>query len=122
MSVDFKEYAERIDDWCRIMDLTWERMEGGPLGRFRVKRENFEAFLWPSLIAAAFWTGFPTLKPFQAVGILIGLIVFGWLIVVNRKCTSAVQDLAAQVASLALRSSIRTNNQLTCSCQAAPVP
>ncbi len=99
MAIDFSKFSKPIDSWCRILDMTWERMEGGPLEKW-FKRENFEAFLWPSLIAAAFWTGFPTLKAVQAIGILIGLVTFVLLIFINRRCKTARQDLMAQVVLL----------------------
>ena len=62
MAINFSNISKHIDDCCRIKGMNWERMEGGPLDKW-FKRENLEAFLWPSLIAAAFWTVFFTLKP-----------------------------------------------------------
>jgi hypothetical protein len=92
--------SQRIDDTCRIQDMIWERMQGGPLEKLGVERENIEAFLWPSLIATAFWTGFPTLKPIQAIGVLIGLFFFFVLVRANRRCKSAHGDLGTQMVLL----------------------
>ena len=104
--MDLTKFAKRIDDWCRVNDLNWERMDGGPLQRFQVKRENIEAFLWPSLIAAAFWTGFPTLNRVQLIGIAIGVGAFLLFIVANRWSKTPLQDLAVQVAFLVVLGTI----------------
>src|SRR5215472_8879094 len=100
MNVDLRNFAKRIDDWCRVNDLTWERMEGGPLQKLRIKRENIEAFLWPSLIAAAFWTGFPTLNRIQLLGVVVGVAAFFLFILANHWCKTPLQDLAVQVVLL----------------------
>ena len=100
MKYSFRDLAAHLDDWCRIVDLNWERLDSSPISRFGVRRENVEAFVLPSLIAAAFWTGMPTLNLIQLLGVGIGLVTFVILVVLNRICTSAAQDLFVQVLLL----------------------
>src|ERR1039458_7222015 len=68
-----------------------------PLG---VKRENIEAFIWPSVIAAALWTGMPTIDIRQLIGAVVGLCIFVILVVINRKSKNPLQDLCAQIGLL----------------------
>jgi len=81
-------------------------MEGGPLQKLRIKRENIEAFLWPSLIAAAFWTGFPTLNRIQLLGVVVGVAAFFLFILANHWCKTPLQDLAVQVVLLIVLGSV----------------
>jgi hypothetical protein len=100
LKLSFRDLAADLDDWCRLVDLKWERLESSPMSRFGVRGENIEAFILPSLIAAAFWTGMPTLNRIQLLGVAVGLVTFVILIVLNRICTNAAQDLFVQVAFL----------------------
>jgi hypothetical protein len=98
MKIKLAAFAEWLDDRCRFGDLRWQRFDGNVLSFMGVRRENIEAFLWPSLIAAAMWTGMPTLKPIQAWGAGIGFVFFFLLVWANRKSRTSSQDLAIQVA------------------------
>jgi hypothetical protein len=97
MKIDLNAWAEWLDDRCRRGDLKWQRFDGNVLRALGVKRENIEAFLWPSLIAAALWTGMPTFKPIQAWGVGIGFVFFFLLVWANRKSRTSTEDLAIQV-------------------------
>jgi hypothetical protein len=97
MKMDLNAWAELLDDWCRRSDLKWQRFDKNVLRSLGVRRENIEAFLWPSLIAAAQWTGMPTLKPMQAWGAGIGLVFFVLLVWANRKSRTPTEDLVFQV-------------------------
>src|SRR6266702_5210305 len=95
-----RTWAAWLDDRCRISDMKVQRFEENLLQRFGVKRQNIEAFLWPSLIATALWTGMPTLGLRQLTGVLIGLVCFAILVLANRFSKSASQDLCVQVGLL----------------------
>jgi hypothetical protein len=97
MKINLDACAQWLDDWCRFGDLKWQRFDGNVLSFMGVSRENIEAFLWPSLIAAAMWTGMPTLKPIQAWGLGIGFVFFFLLVLANRKSRTSTEDLAVQV-------------------------
>ena len=97
MKIDLNAFAEWLDDRCRYGDLKWQRFDCNVLSFMGVRRENIEAFLWPSLIAAAMWTGMPTLKPIQAWGVGIGVVFFFLLVWANRKSRSSTEDLVIQV-------------------------
>ncbi len=51
-----RAWAAQLDDKCRIADMKAQRYQDNLLSSFGVRRENIEAFLWPSLIATALWT------------------------------------------------------------------
>ena len=72
-------------------DLKWQRFDGNVLSPWGVRRENIEAFLWPSLIAAALWTGMPTLNFRQLWGVVVGFVCFALLVLLNRRCKTATQ-------------------------------
>src|SRR5450432_3099854 len=95
-------WAAWLDDRCRISDMKVQRLDENLLRWFGVKRQNIEAFLLPSLIATALWTGTPTLGIRQLTGILVGLVCFAILVLANRKSRSASQDLCVQVGLLFL--------------------
>ena len=99
-------WAAWLDDRCRISDMKVQRFDENLLRRFGVKRQNIEAFLLPSLIATALWTGMPTLGIRQLTGILVGLVCFAILVLANRKSRSSSQDLCVQVGLLFLVSGI----------------
>lgn len=63
-------WANWLDDWMRFTDIRWQRM--GPDGH------NFDAFLWPSLVAAALWTGMPSLSWHFVTGLVVGLVAYGF--------------------------------------------
>jgi predicted acylesterase/phospholipase RssA len=60
-----RRWANALDDWMRFADIRWQRM--GADGH------NADALVWPSLVAAALWTGMPSLGWHLAVGGLVGL-------------------------------------------------
>src|SRR6266702_1243938 len=95
-----RTWAAWLDDRCCISDMKVQRFEENLLQRFGVKRQNIEAFLWPSLIATALWTGMPTLGLHQLTGVLVGLVCFAILVLANRFSKSASQDLCVQVGLL----------------------
>lgn len=64
-----RRWANWLDDWMRFADIRWQRM--GPDGH------NADAFLWPSLVAAALWTGMPSLGWHSPIGLVVGLIAYG---------------------------------------------
>jgi hypothetical protein len=97
MKIDLNAFAGWLDDRCRFGDLKWQRFEGNVLSFMGVQRENVEAFLWPSLIAAAIWTGMPTLKPIQALGVGVGIVFFFLLVWANRNSQTLTDDLVIQV-------------------------
>ena len=97
MIFDFRKAAAWLDDHCRLLDLHWERLQVSPLGFLGVERENVEAFVWPALIAAAFWTGMPTMNHLQLIGLLVGAAAAVLLIFINGKSRTAGQDLFVQV-------------------------
>jgi predicted acylesterase/phospholipase RssA len=96
----FRDIAAWLDDRSRLADLVLERIETNPAPWFAGRRENFEAFLWPSLIAAAFWTGMPTLNKMQLLGVLVGVVAWMALRALNGVCLTATEDLFFQVALL----------------------
>jgi len=64
-----RRWANGLDDWMRFSDIRWQRM--GPDGH------NGDAYLWPSLVAAALWTGMPSLGWHFGVGLAVGLVAYG---------------------------------------------
>ena len=97
----FQNFAKKLDDRLRFWDLDWWRLSTGPLARLGVRRQNFEAFLWPCILAPALWSGMPTLKSSQLLGVGVSLLCFVALVLLNRRSRTPVQDLIAQVAVLA---------------------
>jgi hypothetical protein len=102
MKISPRAWAAYLDDECRIADMKVQRYRDNLLSRFGVKRENIEAFLWPSLIAIALWTGMPTLNRRQLSGIVVGAICFAVLVQANRRSRTPTQDLVVQVVLLFL--------------------
>src|ERR1700761_7643528 len=98
MRFNLSSCAIWLDSRCRYADLHWQRMDGNILSWLGIKRQNIEAFLWPSLLAAALWTGMPTLKPKQSWGIAVGGAFFALLVSANVRSKSVLQDLLVQVA------------------------
>lgn len=98
--MQLQRWAAWLDSRLRYFDVEWWRLEAGPLSRLGIRRQNFEAFLWPSLLAAALWTGMPTMHASQLLGLVVGLLFFGLLVIFNRLCASANADLFAQLAVL----------------------
>jgi predicted acylesterase/phospholipase RssA len=84
-----RRWANGLDDWMRFTDIRWQRM--GADGH------NFDAYLWPSLVAAALWTGMPSLGWHLAGGLAVGLLAYGIFRAGRRR-----HLLAVQVAVLAL--------------------
>ena len=100
MSFNLSSCAVWLDSRCRYADLRWQRMDANILSWLGVKRQNFEAFLWPGLLAAVLWTGMPTFKPAQSWGVAVGLAFFALSVSANGRCKSVAQDLLVQVALL----------------------
>ena len=96
----FRRWATWLDNHLRYADVKWWRFEGGPLTRIGVRRQNFEAFLWPSVLATALWTGMPTMKAIQLLGLVVGLLCCWLLVLLNRRSNTATEDLLAQLAVL----------------------
>jgi predicted acylesterase/phospholipase RssA len=63
-----RRWANGLDDWMRFTDIRWQRM--GADGH------NLDAYVWPSLVAAALWTGMPALGWHLVMGLVAGLVAF----------------------------------------------
>ncbi len=63
-----RRWANWLDDWMRFADIRWQRMG--------VDGHNADAFVWPSLVAAALWTGMPSLGWHLAMGLVVGLVAY----------------------------------------------
>lgn len=63
-----RRWADWLDDWMRFADIRWQRMG--------VDGHNADAFVWPSLVAAALWTGMPSLGWHLAMGLVVGLVAY----------------------------------------------
>ena len=100
MTFSLRTLAGWLDDRCRIFDMKVQRFHDNLLSPLGVKRENIEAFIWPSVIAAALWTGMPTIDIRQLIGAVVGLCIFVILVVINRKSKNPLQDLCAQIGLL----------------------
>jgi hypothetical protein len=60
--------ASWLDDRMRFADIRWQRM--GADGH------NIDAWIWPSLVAAALWTGMPRWGWRLGPGLLVGVLAY----------------------------------------------
>ena len=60
--------ASWLDDRMRFADIRWQRM--GADGH------NIDAWIWPSLVAAALWTGMPRWGWRLGLGLLVGVLAY----------------------------------------------
>ncbi|MFN9262465.1 MAG: hypothetical protein ACK6DY_03115 [Acidobacteriota bacterium] len=77
-----------LDDQVRFADIRWQRL--GADGH------NIDAWIWPSLVAAALWTGMPRWGWRLAVGWVVGLAAYALFRAGRRHL------LVTQVAALGL--------------------